>query len=68
MRGKKRTTRPPAPAAAYTIDEFCHAYHISHSTYFKMKRDGIGPREMHIGSRILISIEAAAAWRRARDV
>ena len=67
MRGRKRTARPPAPAATYSIREFCEAHRISLSTYFKMQREGIGPREMRIGSRVMISLESAAAWRRARE-
>jgi len=28
---------------------------------------GLGPREMSVGTRKLISLEAAAAWRRTRE-
>jgi hypothetical protein len=58
---------PPAQAAAFSIDEFCRAHRLSPSTYFKLKVDGIGPREMRVGSRVLISQESAAAWRRERE-
>jgi hypothetical protein len=32
-----------------------------------MKNEGWGPREMHAGQRVLISHEAAAEWRLARE-
>jgi hypothetical protein len=53
--------------AAFTIAEFCLAHRISVSMYFKMRTMGFGPREMHVGTRVLISFEAAAAWRRERE-
>jgi hypothetical protein len=56
-----------ALAAAFTIAEFCRAHHISQSIYFKMRNLGLGPREMAVGSRRLISQEAAAEWRKARE-
>jgi hypothetical protein len=53
--------------AAYSIRAFCHAHHISESFYFKLKTLGLGPREIRIGSRVLISQEAAARWRAERE-
>jgi hypothetical protein len=53
--------------AAFTIAEFCRAHRISQSMYFKMRNQGLGPREMAVGSRRLISQEAAAEWRKARE-
>ena len=53
--------------AAYTIDEFCKAHRISRAHYFNIKKIGLGPREMRVGSRVTISGEAAAAWRRDRE-
>jgi len=57
---------PPA-AAAYTISEFCSHFRLSPEMYFKLKRDGRGPREMQVGRRRMISAEAAARWRRQRE-
>jgi hypothetical protein len=62
--------RPPpirGPPAAYSIAEFCVAHRISQSMYFKLRNMGLGPREMAVGSRRLISQEAAAEWRKARE-
>ena len=53
--------------AAFTIAEFCRAYRISQSMYFKMRNLGLGPREMAVGSRRLILAEAARAWRKTRE-
>ena len=54
-------------AGAFSIAEFCAAHHISRSYYFMIRRRGEGPREMKVGRRRLISVEAAADWRRERE-
>jgi hypothetical protein len=63
---KKSTTQTKKPAAelraAYSIAEFCAAYGISPAFYFALKKKGEGPAEMHVGSRRLITKEAAAEW------
>jgi hypothetical protein len=53
---------------AYTIDEFCRAHRFSRAQYFNIKKEGKGPREMRVGTRVIISKEAAADWRREREV
>lgn len=55
------------PIATYSIPEFCYCHGISQAQYFAMKARDEGPREMHVGRRRLISIEAAAEWRRGRE-
>lgn len=50
---------------AYTIEQFCQAHGFSKAHYFNIAREGKGPRIMRVGSRVLISREAAADWRRA---
>jgi hypothetical protein len=52
---------------AFSIADFCRVHGISESMYFKMRAQGLGPREMIVGARKLISQEAARAWRRARE-
>lgn len=52
---------------AFSIGQFCEAHGFSKAHYFNMKRDGKGPREMRAGTRVLISREAAADWRRERE-
>jgi hypothetical protein len=56
-----------AEPLAYSIREFCRAHNIATCTYYGLKRDGLGPREMRMGSLIRISTEAAAEWRRQRE-
>ena len=64
---------PPRPRItppgedALSIAEFCRRHAISQSFYFALQADGKGPRTMQVGSRIMISREAAAAWRRRRE-
>ena len=68
--GKKPTLTAGdrGPPLAMSIREFC-AQHggISEDLFFKMQREGWGPTVMKVGSRTLISHEAAADWRRARE-
>jgi excisionase family DNA binding protein len=54
------TAALPADRAAYTIDEFCIAHRISRRTFYDLIERGEGPKLMHIGSKRLISAEAAA--------
>jgi hypothetical protein len=63
-----RKTRSAVVLAAYSIQQFCEAHNISVDLYFKLQRQGLGPKTMKVGSRTLISAESAAAWRRAREI
>ena len=56
-----------APGGAMSIDTFCERNEISRSFFYKMRRLGIGPAEMKLGSIIRISYAAEAAWLRARS-
>jgi hypothetical protein len=67
-------TQPPSvqPAAtaeemidAYTIEEFCRRHRISYPSFYK-HRD-LMPPTFTVGTRRLISREAAAKWRRKRE-
>lgn len=51
----------------YDIDQFCERHRISKSTYFNLQKAGDGPRIMKVGTRVLITKESAAEWRRARE-
>jgi len=52
---------------AYTVDEFCQAHRLCRATLYNLLKRGRGPRTMKAGSRTLISIEAAADWRRQME-
>jgi predicted DNA-binding transcriptional regulator AlpA len=62
------TINPPSVTkGAFTIDEFCDAHDLSRATFYNLRKVGRGPREMKVGARRLISIEAAADWRRQME-
>ena len=52
-------------ADAFTINEFCARHRISVQLFYKNRKQM--PRTFNVGTRVLISREAAAAWRRARE-
>jgi predicted DNA-binding transcriptional regulator AlpA len=52
----------------FSIAEFCERNGISRAFFYIMQRGGTGPRLMRVGStRVLISREAAAEWRREHE-
>jgi hypothetical protein len=71
--GKKRQPRAPPKRhtdviGAYSIPDFCRAHGGISEAYFHMLvKDGLGPDLMKVGNRTLVSIEAAAAWRRKME-
>lgn len=52
---------------ASSIDEFCAAHCLSRSMFYKLMNSGRGPRLMTVGTRKLVSDEAAAEWRRQME-
>src|SRR5215472_10031146 len=56
---------PPLERVAYTIPEFAEAHRISVAQYFALKKKRMTPPEMKLGGKLVISVEAAAAWRAA---
>jgi hypothetical protein len=51
---------------AFTINEFCHAFRLSRSQFYKLKRLGQAPVIMDAG-KPLINYASASVWRRARE-
>jgi hypothetical protein len=49
---------------AYDIITFCHRHNLSRAALYNAWKAGRGPRVMRVGSRVLITREAAEAWRR----
>ena len=49
---------------AFTIEEFCLRHGVSRAHVYNQWAAGRGPRRMKVGSRTLISREAAEDWRR----
>jgi hypothetical protein len=62
-----QSERPIQPFAL-SIRQFCASHDISIDTFFRAQRAGLGPVTMKVGGRTLISVEAAAAWRREREL
>ena len=62
-RSRVEAAHPPPVRLALSVPEFCEAFRISRDFYYKLKRQGRAPREMKLGNRTLISLEAAAEWR-----
>ena len=56
-----------APTAVYSRASFCKAHGLSESFYHKLKNEGLGPDELRLGSKVLITHESAARWRAARE-
>jgi hypothetical protein len=56
---------PLLERAAYTIRESCDAHRIS--TYYNLRKQGLGPDEARVLDRMIITMEAAARWRKARE-
>jgi hypothetical protein len=52
---------------ACSISEFCTRHNISVAHFYRLRSEGKAPALMKVGSRILISREAAERWRRARE-
>ena len=64
--GRKPTHPNKADDAdAYSVDEFCARHRISVQLFYKNRKQM--PRTFNVGTRVLISKEAAAAWRRERE-
>ena len=53
---------------AFTLNGFCEAHGISRAMFYKLLKAGQAPRFAKIGSKILITTEAADEWLRAREV
>jgi hypothetical protein len=64
---RRRPVSAEANTLAMSIREFCRLHGISEDQFYKMQREEWGPTVMHVGSRTLISREAAERWRRERE-
>jgi hypothetical protein len=50
-----------------SVRDFYRAHGISRSFFYKLVKEGKGPRCCKCGTRRLISAEAAAEWRRGLE-
>lgn len=51
------------PPACFTISSFCTAHDLSEAMFHKLRSQGRAPRLLRVGTRVLITFEAAAEWR-----
>lgn len=56
-----------AEGDAMSIETFCRRHGFSRAMYYIMRDKGRAPREIKVGTRVLISREAAAEWRRRME-
>jgi predicted DNA-binding transcriptional regulator AlpA len=56
--------RMPVQKQSFSIREFCKLHDISRSLFYVLREKGEAPRVMKVGRRTLISVEAAAEWRK----
>jgi hypothetical protein len=60
-------TKATAERVLYTLKEFCFRNRISAPTYNEMRAQGRGPKEIRIGTKVLISPAAETEWQCARE-
>lgn len=65
--GGQTAAESRADRKALTVDEFCDAYRLSRSSFYKLRKLGRAPRTMTVLSRTLISVEAANEWQRTME-
>ena len=58
---------PGLQLGAYTVTGFCKAHGIGRSLFYKLQNINKGPRTFKAGRKTLISVEAAANWRRQME-
>jgi hypothetical protein len=51
---------------AFTIGEFCETHRVSRSWLYAEWRAGRGPKVKKVGTKNIITAEAAAEWRNAQ--
>ncbi len=66
-RRRRQAQAPPDDPDAYTIGEFCRRHMLSRPTYNRLRSQGLGPREIKLAQKVLITKEAAADWRIERE-
>ena len=49
----------------FTVAQFCAAHNIGRTLFYELVNQGQGPRLMKVGRRTLVSMEAAADWRKS---
>ncbi len=64
---KQTATSTTVPVLAFSVEDFCQAHAMSRFTFYRLQKNGRGPRVMRVDGRQRISVEAAADWRRQME-
>jgi hypothetical protein len=65
--GRRMDCGDIAHESSYTIREFCRVERITPPTYYKLRAQGLGPREMRTGTLVRITHRARLDWHWARE-
>ena len=52
----------PTVIRSLTISQFCFRHQIGRTSYFQMRKTGLGPREIRVGRVIRISPDSEREW------
>ena len=52
---------------SFTINEFCQLERICRATYYNLRRAGLGPDEILVGSHRRITAAARRRWHQGRE-
>ena len=67
-RRRKATRRHfPEDIDCFSVLEFCRRHGFSRPHYYRLRTQGLTPVEFRLGNRVLITREAAQAWRAERS-
>jgi predicted DNA-binding transcriptional regulator AlpA len=66
-RRKAARRRTAEDTDCYSILEFCRRHGFSRPHFYRLRAQGLTPVEFRLGTRVLITREAAEAWRRERS-
>ena len=53
---------PTGHLPSSTISEFCIRHRLGRTTYFKMRKAGVGPKELRHGSVVRITADSEREW------
>ena len=64
---KQSRQRRSDHALSYSLAEWCEAEGICLAMFYKLRKQGKAPATYNVGSRVRISADADAEWRRQRE-
>jgi hypothetical protein len=67
MSDREKLRRAERHRRSFTVDEWCDARRISRGMFYKLRDRGLAPKTHNVGTKVLISDDADAAWLRDRE-